>query len=135
MTTTPLIKALMLALATCMLACAPAIAAQPSLLVWINGDKGYNGLQKVGDAFTRDSGVPVVVQHPEGAPDKFQAAAGAGKGPDIFCWPHDRAGEWAKSGLIVPVQPPRRVRAAIEPAAWQAFTYQGKVWGYQVSAK
>ena len=67
----------------------------PRLLVWINGDKGYNGLQKVGDAFTQESGVQVVVQHPEGAPDKFQAAAGAGKGPDIFCWAHDRAGEWA----------------------------------------
>lgn len=54
------------------------------LLIWINGDKGYNGLQRVGDAFTRISGVKVVVQHPEGATDKFQAAAGAGKGPDIF---------------------------------------------------
>mgnify|MGYP000072364142 CR=1 FL=1 len=28
-------------------------ADAPKLLVWINGDKGYNGLQKVGDAFTR----------------------------------------------------------------------------------
>ena len=69
-------------------------AQQPlRLLVWINGDKGYNGLQKVGDAFEALSGVRVVVQHPEGAPDKFQSAAGAGKGPDIFCWPHDRVGE------------------------------------------
>ena len=34
----------------------------PSLLVWINGDKGYNGLQKVGDNFTRDSGVKVSTQ-------------------------------------------------------------------------
>lgn len=107
--------------------------APTRLLVWINGDKGYNGLQKVGDAFTRDSGVPVVVQHPEGAPDKFQAAAGAGKGPDIFCWPHDRAGEWAKSGLIVPLQPPRAVRAQIEDSAWQAFTYRGQVWGYPLA--
>ena len=40
----------------------------PKLLIWINGDKGYNGMQKVGDAFTAESGVPVVVQHPEGAP-------------------------------------------------------------------
>jgi maltose/maltodextrin transport system substrate-binding protein len=103
------------------------------LLVWINGDKGYNGLQKVGDAFTRASGVEVVVQHPEGAPDKFTAAAAAGKGPDIFCWPHDRAGEWAKSGLIVPVKPPRRVRDEIEGSAWQAFTYKGQVWGYPIS--
>ena len=57
---------------------APALAQQPlRLLVWINGDKGYNGLQKVGDTFARESGVQVVVQHPEGAPDKFTAAAAA----------------------------------------------------------
>jgi maltose/maltodextrin transport system substrate-binding protein len=103
------------------------------LLIWINGDKGYNGLQKVGDAFTRVSGVKVVVQHPEGATDKFQAAAGAGKGPDIFCWPHDRAGEWAKSGLIVPVKAPRRIREEIEQSAWSAFTYKGQVWGYPLA--
>ena len=103
------------------------------LLVWINGDKGYNGLQKVGDAFEKASGVQVVVQHPEGAPDKFQAAAAAGKGPDIFCWPHDRIGEWAKSGLIVPLRPPKRVRDEIDEAAWKAFTYKGQVWGYPLS--
>ncbi len=110
-----------------------AAAAQQRLLVWINGDKGYNGLQKVGDAFTQLAGVPVVVQHPEGAPDKFQAAAGAGKGPDIFCWPHDRVGEWAKSGLIVPVHPPKRIRDEIDEAAWKAFGYQGKTWGYPIA--
>ena len=77
--------------ATCLVGAAAAQATAPKLLVWINGDKGYNGLQQVGDAFGRETGVNVVVQHPEGAPDKFQAAAGAGKGPDIFCWP---AGRW-----------------------------------------
>ena len=115
---------------------APAAAkAQDKLklLVWINGDKGYNGLQKLGDEFTRETGVPVTVQHPEGAPEKFQAAAGAGKGPDIFCWPHDRAGEWAKSGLIVPIHPRKALRDEIEASAWQAFTYQGKVWGYPIA--
>lgn len=112
----------------------PAAAQQPlRLLVWINGDKGYNGLQKVGDAFERVSGVKVVVQHPEGAPDKFQAAAGAGKGPDIFCWPHDRVGEWAKSGLIVPVHPSQRIRNEIEPSAWAAFAWQGQTWGYPLA--
>lgn len=111
-----------------------AQAQQPlRLLVWINGDKGYNGLQKVGDAFTRESGVPVVVQHPEGAPDKFTAAAAAGKGPDIMCWAHDRVGEWAKSGLVVPVRPGRRIRDAIDDGAWRAFTYRGQVWGYPLA--
>jgi maltose/maltodextrin transport system substrate-binding protein len=113
---------------------APAQVVNPlRLLVWINGDKGYNGLQKVGDRFTQLSGVQVVVQHPEGAPDKFGAAAAAGKGPDIFCWPHDRTGEWARSGLIVPIKPPPRVRDEIEASAWQAFTYKGQVWGYPLS--
>ena len=122
------------AFAALALATAAAQAQTPArLLVWINGDKGYNGLQRVGDAFERVSGVRVVVQHPEGAPDKFQAAAGAGKGPDIFCWPHDRVGEWAKSGLIVPVRPSMRVREEIEPAAWQAFTWRGQVWGYPIA--
>lgn len=108
-------------------------ADPPKLLVWINGDKGYNGLQKVGDAFAQASGVSVVVQHPEGATDKFQAAAAAGKGPDIFCWPHDRAGEWARSGLLASIHPPKRVRDAIDESAWKAFTYKGRVWGYPLA--
>jgi maltose/maltodextrin transport system substrate-binding protein len=103
------------------------------LLVWINGDKGYNGLQKVGDAFTKKSGVQVLVEHPVDAPSKFQQASGAGKGPDIFCWPHDRSGEWAKSGLIVPVRPGKKLRGEIEDGAWKAFTYQGKTWGYPLA--
>jgi maltose/maltodextrin transport system substrate-binding protein len=108
--------------------------AQPplKLLVWINGDKGYNGLQKVGDAFARASGVPVTVEHPEDAPTKFQAAAGAGKGPDIFCWPHDRAGEWAKAGLIVPIHPGKAVRDDVDASSWDAFRYHGKLWGYPI---
>lgn len=104
-----------------------------NLLIWINGDKGYTGLQKVGDGFTRAAGVTVVVQHPEDAPPKFQQAAGAGKGPDIFCWPHDRVGEFAKSGLIVPVTPSRKIRDGIDKAAWKAFQYQGKTWGYPLA--
>lgn len=107
--------------------------SKPRLLIWINGDKGYNGLQEVGDRFSAESGVEVVVQHPEGAPDKFQQAAGAGKGPDIFCWPHDRIGEWAQSGLITPIQPSPRVRRDIEDSAWKAFGFRGKTWGYPIS--
>ena len=108
-------------------------AAPLRLLVWINGDKGYNGLQKVGNTFEKNSGVQVVVQHPEGAPDKFQAAAAAGKGPDIMCWAHDRVGEWAKSGLLSPARPSRKVREEIDESAWGAFTYRGEVWGWPLA--
>ena len=110
-----------------------AQAGDLKLLVWINGDKGYNGLQKVGDAFERDSGVKVTVQHPEGAPDKFQSSSGAGKGPDVFCWPHDRVGEWARSGLIVPIRPREKLRNEIDASAWKAFQYQGQTWGYPLA--
>jgi maltose/maltodextrin transport system substrate-binding protein len=128
-------KALAFGLLAGLLAATPAaLAAEPlTLLVWINGDKGYNGLQKVGDRFAAESGVRVVVQHPEGAPDKFQSSTGAGKGPDIFCWPHDRVGEWARSGLIVPVYPRQKLRDTIEASAWRAFEYNGKTWGYPLA--
>ncbi len=130
----PFLAGVALALCAALAAPTPAQAKGPlKLLVWINGDKGYNGLQKVGDAFAAESGVQVTVQHPEGAPDKFQSSSGAGKGPDIFCWPHDRVGEWARSGLLVPVHPRQKLIDEIDPSAWKAFKYNGKTWGYPLS--
>jgi maltose/maltodextrin transport system substrate-binding protein len=118
------------------LAASPALAAESGkLLVWINGDKGYNGLQKVGDDFTAKSGVAVTVEHPEDAPAKFQQAAAAGKGPDVWCWPHDRIGEWIQGGLIVPVTPSKKIRDEIDAKAWSAFTVGGKIWGYPLSVE
>jgi maltose/maltodextrin transport system substrate-binding protein len=116
----------------CAMAAAPVARAAEAgkLLVWINGDKGYNGLQKIGDAFAEKSGVQVMVEHPEDAPGKFQQAAAAGKGPDIWCWPHDRIGEWIQGGLIVPVTPSKAIKDGIDPKAWSAFTVGGKIWGY-----
>lgn len=111
-----------------------AQAAEPGkLLIWINGDKGYNGLAKVGEEFTKKTGVQVVVEHPEDAPNKFQQAAAAGKGPDIWIWPHDRVGEWLGAGLLQPVTPSKKVQADIDPLGWKAFTIGGKTWGYPVS--
>ncbi len=129
-------NALLFGISSLPMVCAQAQsgAANPlRLMVWINSDKGYNGLQKVGDAFAKVSGINVVVQHPEGATDKFQQSTAAGKGPDIFCWPHDRLGEWAKAGLVVPIRPSKKFRDEIEESAWKAFTYKGKTWGYPVS--
>lgn len=103
------------------------------LLVWINGDKGYRGLQKVGDEFAKKTGVKVVVEHPEDAPGKFQQAAEEGKGPDIWIWAHDRVGEWADSGVINALNPSKRMLGEIDQEAWKAFTIKGKVWAYPVA--
>lgn len=105
------------------------------LLVWINGDKGFDGLQAVGDKFAEELGVPVVVEHPEGVTDKFQQAAASGAGPDIFIWAHDRYGEWAAGGLIAPVDPSAEVRDGIFDFAWDAMTFDGKTWGYPIAVE
>jgi maltose/maltodextrin transport system substrate-binding protein len=106
-----------------------------TLTVWINSDKGYNGLQKLGDKFTQELGVKVVVEHPEAVTDKFQQAAATGQGPDIFIWAHDRFGEWAAGGLIVPVEPSQAVKDSVHPFAWDAVTFDGKTWGYPIAVE
>ena len=110
-----------------------ASAEKGSLQIWINGDKAYNGLAEVGKRFTKETGIPVTVEHPEDAPSKFQQAAAAGKGPDIFIWAHDRAGEWVAAGLIEPITPNAKFKSQFEDDGWKAFTFGGRLWGYPIS--
>lgn len=105
------------------------------LLIWINGDKGFTGLQAIGDKFKAELGVDVVVEHPEAVTDKFQQSAATGDGPDIFIWAHDRFGEWAAAGLIAPVEPSAEVKDGIFDFAWDAVTFDGKVWGYPLAVE
>lgn len=123
-------RATLAAAAACAL---PARAAAPSLTVWINGDKGHAGIVRIGEAFTRETGVALRVDHPENGISKFEQAAAAGKGPDIWIWPHDRAGSWATSGLIRPVAPSARLREAIAPLAWSAWHLGGRTWGWPIA--
>lgn len=117
-----------------LLAPTPALAhKEGELLIWINGDKGYRGLQQVGDKFAKELGVPVRVEAPEGVTDKFFQAAQAGQGPDIFMWPHDRLGEWADAGLLRPLDIADATREKFFPRGWEAFTHKGRVWGYPIS--
>lgn len=104
-----------------------------ALVIWINGDKGYNGLAKVGEKFTEATGIKVIVEHPENATDKFQQAAKSGGGPDIFLWAHDRLGEWKAGGLVAEVRPSARIKAAVEQKGWDGFTIGGRIWGYPVA--
>lgn len=104
-----------------------------ALLIWINGDKGYQGIEEIGTVFTAHTGIPVTVEHPDGVPDKFFNAAKSGKGPDILIWAHDRLGEWADAGLLLPIDPDPAVMPRIFPKAWEGFTHRGRVWGYPIA--
>lgn len=109
---------------------APVHAAESGkLLIWYSVD-GAKGMQKIGEEFTKKTGVQVVVEAPEDGPGKFQQAAAAGKGPDIWIWAHDRVGEWIAGGLIQPVTPSKKLQGDIDPLAWKAFNISGKTWGY-----
>jgi maltose/maltodextrin transport system substrate-binding protein len=107
------------ALAAAGLTALPAVAGEPGkLLVWFSVE-GSKGVQKLAEDFTKKTGIPVTVEAPEDGPGKFQQAAAAGKGPDIWIWAHDRIGEW--------------LQADIDPLAWKAFNVAGKTWGYPLS--
>ncbi len=110
-----------------------ARAEDTVLTVWINGDKGYVGLAKVGQRFFEKTGIRVVVEHPQDATAKFQQAAASGKGPDILIWPHDRLGELQSGGLIAEIKPGARIRRALEEKGWDAFTLGEKIWGYPIA--
>jgi maltose/maltodextrin transport system substrate-binding protein len=107
-----------------------AHAEDKKLTLWINGDKGYTGIEKIGEGFTKATNVKLVVEHPDDAPGKFQTAAASGKGPDIMCWAHDRVGEWQAGGLVAEVKPSKKILAALEKKGWDAFTIGGKLYGY-----
>ncbi|MXU65261.1 maltose/maltodextrin ABC transporter substrate-binding protein MalE [Oceanomicrobium pacificus] len=129
-------KTLAAALATATALSGPALALEDGkLLVWINGDKGYTGLQAVGDKFAEELGVEVVVEHPENVTDKFQQAAANGQGPDIFIWAHDRFGEWAAGGLISPVEPSQAIVDNTFDFTWDAVSADGKIWGYPIAVE
>lgn len=106
-----------------------------TLRIWINGDKAYNGLDAVGKKFTKDTGIKVIVEHPQDAPSKFQQAAASGKGPDIMIWAHDRAGEWVSAGLVEAIAPKPAFLAKFEKVGFDAFTFGGKTWGYPLAVE
>jgi maltose/maltodextrin transport system substrate-binding protein len=90
-------------------------------------------MRRLGEDFRRETGVEVVVETPDDGPAKFQQAAAAGKGPDIYVYAHDRIGEWIAGGLIHAVTPNRVLREDIDPLGWQGFSSRGRLWGYPLA--
>lgn len=106
------------------------------ITIWMGANKGDVNLPAVVAAFTNDLGIDVAVEVVDpGLTDKFQQAAATGDGPDIVLWAHDRFGEWAAGGLLSPVNPSADFQAGILDSAWDAVSFDGKIWGYPVSVE
>ncbi len=112
---------------------ASAAIEEGQLTIWINGDKGYDGLAQVGAKFEEDTGIHVTVAHPDGLQDKFPQTAATGDGPDIVFWAHDRFGGYAEAGLLSEIQPSETLKANMVNFAWDAVSYKGKYIGYPVA--
>ncbi|SQD78249.1 maltose/maltodextrin ABC transporter substrate-binding protein MalE [Moritella yayanosii] len=103
------------------------------ILIWINGDKSYEGLAEIGRQFEADTGVKVNVQHPDSLEAKFQQVAATGGGPDIVFWDHDRFGGYAKAGVLVEINPDKEFKNKLVDFSWDAVTYDGKLVGYPIA--
>ncbi|MDN3612533.1 maltose/maltodextrin ABC transporter substrate-binding protein MalE [Vibrio ostreicida] len=112
---------------------AQAAIEEGQLTLWINGDKGYNGLAEVGKQFEQDTGIKVTVAHPDSLQDKFPQTAAAGDGPDIVFWAHDRFGGYAEAGLLSEVTPSEAFKKGVVDFAWEAVKHKGKIIGYPVA--
>lgn len=105
------------------------------LVIWINGDKGYNGLAEVGKKFEKDTGIKVTVEHPDKLEEKYPQVAATGDGPDIIFWAHDRFGGYAQSGLLAEIHPSKAFQDKLFPFTWDAVRYDGKLIGYPIAVE
>ncbi|MGL6260118.1 maltose/maltodextrin ABC transporter substrate-binding protein MalE [Vibrio sp. WXL103] len=114
---------------------AHAAIEEGQLTIWINGDKGYNGLAEVGKKFEEDTGIKVTVAYPDGLENRFPQVAATGDGPDIVFWAHDRFGGYAEAGLLTEVKPSKEIKDGIVDFAWDAVRFDGKFIGYPVAVE
>ncbi|MBD2811659.1 maltose/maltodextrin ABC transporter substrate-binding protein MalE [Xenorhabdus sp. Vera] len=130
-------RTLMFSVLTTWMLSAPAVAKleEGKLVIWINGDKGYNGLAQVGEKFTKETGISVVVEHPDKLEEKYTQIAATGDGPDIIFWAHDRFGGYAQSGLVTEITPDNSFINKLFPFTWDAVRYDGKLMGYPVAVE
>ena len=131
----PILASVICAVTLGVTATANAAIKKDQLTIWVNGDKGYNGIEKVGKKFEADTGIKVTVAHPDQVEVKFQQTAATQNGPDIMMWAHDRFGEWAKAGLISPITPSAEEQAKFAKVGWDAVTIDGKIYGYPVAVE
>jgi len=105
------------------------------LVIWINGDKGYNGLAEVGKKFEQDTGIKVTIEHPDKLEEKYPQVAATGDGPDIIFWAHDRFGGYAESGLLAEINPSKAFQEKLFPFTWDAVRFNGKLIGYPIAVE
>ncbi len=114
-------------------------AAGPiTLKVW-ESDNGPDAfIKQAGDAFTKKNpNIKIEYVHVElgDAAGQIALDGPAGVGPDVFAAPHDKLGELVSGGHVLPTENADAIKKQILGACSTALTYNGKLYGYPVSAE
>lgn len=130
-----LIALLVFAMVVAPAAYRPAKAQGQTLTIWADLNRAPI-LEAVAPEFTDEYGVEVVIQQLAFGDirDQFIIAGPAGEGPDIFIGAHDWIGELVASGLLSPIDLGANAESFL-PAAIDAFTYEGELYGMPYSAE
>jgi len=101
-----------------------------SILVW-SSEKQVDFIRRIGEEFTRDTGINVDVEQVNfgDIKSKFLTAAPAGEGPDIIVGAHDWVGELVTNGLIEPIPTSAVETDKYAKSGLNAFTWNGKLYG------
>jgi arabinogalactan oligomer / maltooligosaccharide transport system substrate-binding protein len=107
----------------------PPGAEEGTLTLWVDETRAERVVE-LGQAFTEEYGVPVVV-HQLGfgqIRDQLQLAGPAGEGPDIIIGAHDWLGQLVENGLLQPIDLGDKA-ASFDEVALTAFSYNGELYG------
>ena len=108
------------------------------LTVWESTNGPDEFIKKAGEAYTKTHpNVTIKYVNVELGDAVTQIALDgpAGVGPDLFAAPHDRLGSLVSGGHVLPTANADSVRSVILGSCASALTYEGKMYGYPVSAE
>ncbi|MDP8223820.1 MAG: extracellular solute-binding protein [Candidatus Lernaella stagnicola] len=122
--------------------CLSAVVATASpLTLWhsYRGDEqaALESLIETWNAAHPEKRVTLLAVPHEAYANKLTSAIPRGQGPDLFIFAHERVGDWARSGLLRPLDDD------LTPASWDAFfpvtvdalRFQGKRYGVPLATK
>ena len=109
----------------------PAIAATPTLLVWVDNARKATFSAPI-NSWAKDNGVTVTITGKDFGTlrDSLKTAVPAGTGPDIVLGvPHDWTGNLVAAGVLKPINFSAAVLNAMTPASVGIFQSGGKQYG------
>jgi arabinogalactan oligomer/maltooligosaccharide transport system substrate-binding protein len=109
-----------------------AAAAGSDLTIWIGpGSTAFaDTINKLTAQFGQEQGIKVTVQTiAKELQTQFVTASQAGQAPDVVLGAHDWIGNLVQNGAIDPVQLTDQTKAALNPLAIKAVTFNGQIYG------